>query len=155
MKITMNCLLGKTALAGFVFAGCLAAGPAMAQVYKCPDGTGRTVMQQMPCSGGEQMKVAPSSATPSEVSDLRAKAAQMCEAALRSAPAWKDADSVKVTNVRRVGFTTIKMHDTTLAVVRYSATVNGKNSYGAYAGEKPASCYVNGTETKVLDVAVF
>ena len=33
------------------------AWPAMAQVYKCPDASGRTVMQQMPCAGGKTVDV--------------------------------------------------------------------------------------------------
>lgn len=32
-----------------------------AQVYKCPDASGRTVIQQAPCSGGQRLKVRPAS----------------------------------------------------------------------------------------------
>ncbi|WP_298429002.1 DUF4124 domain-containing protein [Ottowia sp.] len=32
-----------------------------AQVFKCPDANGRTVIQQMPCPGGKQMDVKPAS----------------------------------------------------------------------------------------------
>lgn len=35
--------------------------PAMAQVYRCPDASGRTVIQQMPCAGGKEMAVKPAS----------------------------------------------------------------------------------------------
>ena len=35
--------------------------PAMAQIYKCPDASGRTVIQQMPCAGGKTMDVKPAS----------------------------------------------------------------------------------------------
>ena len=35
--------------------------PAAAQVYKCPDASGRTVIQQTPCAGGQQMTVRPAS----------------------------------------------------------------------------------------------
>ena len=34
--------------------------PVAAQVYRCPDAGGRTVIQQMPCQGGAQMDVRPS-----------------------------------------------------------------------------------------------
>lgn len=37
------------------------AGTAHAQVYKCPDGAGKTVIQQMPCAGGQTMDVRPAS----------------------------------------------------------------------------------------------
>jgi hypothetical protein len=33
--------------------------PAAAQIYKCPDATGKTVIQQMPCTGGVEMNVQP------------------------------------------------------------------------------------------------
>ena len=39
----------------------LLCSPAWAQVYKCPDASGRTVMQQTPCAGGQQMTVRPAS----------------------------------------------------------------------------------------------
>lgn len=35
----------------------LAAANASAQVYKCPDASGRTVIQQMPCMGGTALDV--------------------------------------------------------------------------------------------------
>ena len=33
--------------------------PAMAQVYKCPDASGRTVLQQTPCAGGARVDAKP------------------------------------------------------------------------------------------------
>lgn len=35
--------------------------PAMAQIYKCPDADGRTVIQQQPCAGGKTLDVRPAS----------------------------------------------------------------------------------------------
>ncbi|QXL84644.1 DUF4124 domain-containing protein [Comamonas sp. NLF-1-9] len=35
--------------------------PAAAQIYKCPDPSGRTVIQQMPCEGGKTLDVRPAS----------------------------------------------------------------------------------------------
>ena len=37
------------------------AGGAWAQVYKCPDASGKTVIQQLPCAGGKAMDVRPAS----------------------------------------------------------------------------------------------
>lgn len=37
------------------------AAPAMAQIYKCPDASGRTVIQQLPCAGGKVLEVKPAS----------------------------------------------------------------------------------------------
>ncbi len=129
-------------------------GPAWA-VNKCTVG-GKTVYQDAPCAG-DGHKVDTTSAGPSnaDVAAAAGAAAALCETALRKAPAWKDPDSVQISDVVRVGFTTIQLHGTTLAVVKYGATTNAKNSYGGYVGQKPAFCYLNGTETKVLDIKVF
>ena len=35
-------------------------------------------------------------------------------------------------------------------IVRYTATVNAKNIYGGYTGEKQATCYANEQETKIV-----
>lgn len=151
----MSTLRTTTAMALMTGAALTASASASAQVYKCPDASGRTVIQQIPCAGGEKMKVPSTGATNADVADTRSKAIALCEAALRSAPAWKDRDSVRISRLSRVGFTTVQMHGTTLAVVQYVAAVDAKNSYGAYGGDKPAYCYLNGTESKVLDVKVF
>ena len=129
-------------------------GPAWA-VNKCTVG-GKTVYQDAPCAG-DGHKVDTTSAGPSnaDVAAAAGAAAALCETALRKAPAWKDPDSVQISDVVRVGFTTIQLHGTTLAVVKYGATTNAKNSYGGYVGQKPAFCYLNGTATKVLDIKVF
>lgn len=39
----------------------LAAGPVGAQVYKCPDASGRLALQQTPCAGGTKLEVKPAS----------------------------------------------------------------------------------------------
>ena len=48
-----------------------------------------------------------------------------------------------------------RSHDKTIPVIQYLADVNAKNSYGAYPGSKPAICYVDMGETRVLDLKVF
>lgn len=47
--------------AALALAALLLAAPAMAQIYKCPDANGRTVIQQVPCMGGKAMNVRPAS----------------------------------------------------------------------------------------------
>lgn len=53
----MPCINTHTA----VLALSLLAAPVQAQVYKCPDASGRTVIQQIPCSGGKKLDVRPAS----------------------------------------------------------------------------------------------
>ena len=48
----------KKAAIALAMAAC---APAMAQVYKCPDAGGRTVIQQIPCAGGKELDVRPAS----------------------------------------------------------------------------------------------
>ncbi len=50
-----------------------ASGASVAQVYKCPDATGRTVMQQHPCAGGTKMDVRPASGDDNAVDARAAK----------------------------------------------------------------------------------
>ena len=53
----MSTLRTTTAMALMTGAALTASASASAHVYKCPDASGRTVIQQMPCTGGEKMKV--------------------------------------------------------------------------------------------------
>lgn len=47
--------------AALFVAGVIFAAGAAAQVYKCPDASGKTVIQQVPCTGGKRMTVRPGS----------------------------------------------------------------------------------------------
>ena len=53
--------------------------PASAQIYKCPDANGRTVIQQLPCDGGAKMEVKPASggASSEAQADAQARLARM------------------------------------------------------------------------------
>lgn len=131
-------------------AALLLAAPAMA-INKCTV-NGKTIYQDAPCANDaktESVKVYPGQ---SERPSTRQDAAALCELGIRTQGAWKDPDSIKIGNVRRLGFTTIKLHDATLPVVQYSVGVNGKNSYGGYTGEKLALCFLDSTESRLLRV---
>ena len=60
--------------------------PAMAQVYKCPDASGRTVIQQMPCSGGKELTVKPASGHTTAPLPRASAAAPVAAAAPASTP---------------------------------------------------------------------
>ena len=121
-------------------------------INKCTGPDGKVYFQDTPCAASHSGGEIKDSATHPDFEAVKSNAASLCESRLRSEPAWKDPGSVQITDVRRAGFTTITMHDATLAVVRYTASVNAKNSYGAYTGARLASCYMDGTETRVLRV---
>jgi hypothetical protein len=69
---------------------------------------------------------------------------------LRTVPDWKDRDSLKFGSVVRGKFDVKTINGSSTVVVNYITSINGKNSYGAYIGEKPAVCYANEQETKIL-----
>lgn len=77
-----------------LWAALLLAAPAWGQVYKCPDASGRTVIQQLPCTGGQALDVKPASGAgssdPNQLRIMRAIATAsvtrgMTSAQLRSA----------------------------------------------------------------------
>ncbi len=73
-----------------------------------------------------------------------------CEAWIRGAARWKDADSLKITPLVSRGMTTIGEASEARAVYAYLTSINGKNSYGAYTGPKSAICYLNEQKTKIV-----
>ena len=66
-------------LLAFMTGVLVCAGPVYAQVYKCPDGAGKTVIQQTPCAGGTAMNVKPASghAAPATAGDGQARLAKL------------------------------------------------------------------------------
>lgn len=151
-KKTQACLWIQVALV--LCAGWLAA-PSWA-VNKCTETDGKVVYQDTACSANsadaEQIKIF-KSAPQSPI--IRREAIALCEQGIRAKGAWKDPDSLKIDDVVRIGFTTITLHNAPTMVVKYGAFVNGKNSYGAYVGRKPALCYFDQTETRLLSVETF
>ncbi|MFV0678987.1 DUF4124 domain-containing protein [Ottowia sp.] len=71
------------------FAATLVALPAAAQVYKCPDASGRTVIQQMPCAGGAELDVRPASGRAPVPA-----AATAASGAANAAPAMTEAERI-------------------------------------------------------------
>lgn len=68
-------------------AALLLAAPVMAQIYKCPDASGRTVIQQVPCLGGQQMDVRPASGRGSTSAPTTAPAPAPAAPPVAAAPA--------------------------------------------------------------------
>ena len=132
---------------------CLAVSPVWA-VNKCTQPDGSVALQDLPCAGAAKSEAVRTYAGPgAQQQDARAqKAVTLCESAWRAVPNWKDPESVRISNVRRTGFTTINLHDTSIMAVRYVADVNAKNSFGGYVGSKTAMCYLDQSETRVLNV---
>lgn len=130
--------------------------PAMA-VYKC----GNTYSQTPCAADAKKLEISESLQSSSGVK-LRAVAPEkeranieICEKALRTIPAWKDRESLKIGTIRR-GLSSMNTNINGVAteVVPYVTTINGKNSYGAYGGEKAAACFFDMKDEKLLDYFV-
>lgn len=126
-------------------------------VNKCTMPDGKVVYQETPCATdatSQPIKIL-ADQTPIEQGDRVQKMKAQCEEMLRNAPAWVDRGSVIFTGFLRGSVTTMKIGDQSVAVVEYLTKVNAKNSYGGYVGEKPAICYSNMGETKILGIKTF
>lgn len=122
-------------------------------LYRCGNN-----FSQVPC--GDDAKPSPSYkgfAAPIKGSegDRTSAMKAACIQWLRSMPAWKDRDSVKVENVNRGKADVETIDGAPTVIIRYTASVNAKNSYGGYTGEKLAVCYANEQETKIIHGLVF
>lgn len=120
-----------------------------AQVYKCGNS-----FSQTPCSN-EAKQLSGITSKPSEPNNQhKARTENIkaeCDRWIRSLPGWKDPDSVKHDGIFRGKQEVRNIHGTPLIVVPYYASVNAKNSYGAYAGARPYVCYANQGETRIID----
>ncbi len=137
-----------------LLAGTACALPAWA-VNKCtlPDGT--VAFQDTPCVANAKVQnVKTYGVGGSTSTGSAAKGATLCEQAWRSKHDWKDAESLRISDVVRKGFTTITLHDAPIVSVVYSANLNAKNEYGAYGGKQPALCYLDQTETRFFKIEI-
>lgn len=132
--------------------------PSSAQaVNKCTGADGKVTYQDALCNSSgsaEKLKYLGSQASNDHAGRVKKMLAQ-CEAFIRNVPGWKDKYSLQIDSLQRGQFTTLVRDGKTIAVVAYTASVNGKNSYGGYVGAKPAVCYVDAGETRVIDVVVL
>lgn len=134
-------------LAVIAFGGMLF--PAQAQhFYRCGN-----LVSQTPC--GEDAKPVSSyrgfaAAGKGDARDRTTNMTAACTEWLRNMPSWKDRDSVKIQSVQRIKTDVETINGLPTIIVRYSAIVNAKNSYGGYTGEKSATCYANEQETKIV-----
>jgi hypothetical protein len=131
---------------------------AHAQVFKC-DVAGKRVYQQEPCdqvagAGGKMaIENAPLSGAAEFTKipvDVPRPGRELCLKSAPHAASWKDRDSLKIGDVIRLGAQTIKVDGQHVKAHTYSMKINGKNTYGAYAGEKLYLCYVSPDESKLL-----
>lgn len=117
-------------------------------MYRCG-----STFSQTPCGeDAKSHKVFSSGAAESGFQQRVAKIKAECEQWIRRIPQWKDSDSVKLEDgITRGKHELRKVDGAPQIVVPYYASVNAKNSYGAYAGSRPYVCYANQGETRIID----
>ena len=97
----------------------LLCSPAWAQVYKCPDASGRTVIQQVPCMGGQQMKVRPASGHAPAPAQAGAPAPSGAEAAGSGAAAAPMTEAERINRRTRISQLESRMiRDAKLAIAQ-------------------------------------
>ncbi len=131
-----------------IFALFAASTAAFAQeAYRCKV-NGQMVIQESPCKVAGPAPVIPDlPASPEAI----AQASALCEAAVRRE--MKDPDAAKIKDTHRSRTEKWCTRPTITQVRYYWMTVNGKNSYGGYVGEKPYRCALDMSESIVLGVA--
>ena len=79
---------------------------------------------------------------------------EQCRQKISALPDWKDRDSLKFGSIYPSVTQTRIVQGVPMIVRSRTFMVNAKNSYGAYTGDKPAFCYADEEETKVVEVWV-
>lgn len=107
---------------------------AHAQVYKCPDAQGRTIIQQLPCEGGQQLDIRPASGTaPSAPQDSLPTRAEQLNAATEASQQERRLRQLERRSVPRAR-ANIDQHrrqcDRTLASLERDQQAYEQNLYG-------------------------
>ncbi|MDG4595473.1 MAG: hypothetical protein P9F75_07235 [Candidatus Contendobacter sp.] len=102
-------------------------------VYKCPGPDGKLIYQQNECGDGKGADMKIETGSPSEARVATDDEVAGCLSLIKIAYAYKDPDSLRVE-----GLAVASIYPSGRKEVMFS--LNGKNSYGAYAGAKPAYC---------------
>ena len=108
--------------------------PAFGQmVHKCPGPDGKPVYQQKECaeSAGATLKI--ETGKPSETRKATLEEVEQCLSLIKIRYKYKDPDSLKLEGDAFVSIYSSGRKEIIMSI-------NGKNSYGAYAGAKPAYC---------------
>jgi hypothetical protein len=137
-----------TLISSLTLIALISAAPAFGQtVYKCPGPDGKPVYQQTSCTGetGTALKIETGNA--SEVRNATDEETGGCLHAVKIIYKYKDPDSLRVE-----GGSYVKVYPSGRKDILFN--MNGKNSYGAYAGAKPTICKYK-ANGQIEDVQAF
>lgn len=132
---------------------CAITSPLACAVYKCGSNYSQT-----PCSPDakkieiQSEQPSGSSPTPKTSPAQIEQNIKLCERALREIPGWKDRESLKISTIKRALSTmNVDIKGQKREVIPYVSSINGKNSYGAYQGDRSAACFFDLKDEKFLD----
>lgn len=128
---------------------CYINGQVVIQEDRCPDKPTvptETVTRYDVPRAGETTAPAPSYAGPIEAGKA------LCRAAAPKAVTWKDPGSLIVGEPFGGKMQVTQLHGVAVPSRLFFVPVNGKNSYGGYAGEKSLMCYTSQDGTRILKV---
>lgn len=116
-------------------------------VHKCPGQDGKPVYQQTPCAGetGTALKIETGKASTTRKATDEETA--QCLDAIKIIYKYKDPDSLRIE-----GGAFVNVYPSCRKEILFS--MNGKNSYSAYAGAKPATCKYK-ANGQIEDVKAF
>lgn len=133
-------------MAGLILA--LVTGSAVGQtVHKCPGPDGKPVYQQKECSDGSGQDLKIETGKASATRKATEEETAQCLHAIKIVYKYKDPDSLRVE-----GGAFVSVYPSGRKEILFS--MNGKNSYGAYAGSKPATCKYK-ANGQIEDVQAF
>lgn len=123
------------------------ATPAQA-MYKCTV-NGSVTFSDKPCANdAEKIDIRTAKSEPG----TGLPGAVLCRQNIPKFLTFKDPDSVKLKDFVKFGSDTRKVHGVTVAVNLWSASVNAKNSYGGYTGEKAIFCVTDIGDQMVFEI---
>ena len=139
----MNTMMGIFTLI-FIFT----VTPAIGQtVHKCPGPNGKPIYQQTECADATGTDLKIETGKPSTTRKATDAEAEQCLTAIKSIYKYKDPDSLRID-----GGAFVNVYPSGRKEILFS--MNGKNSYGAYAGAKPAICKYK-ANGQIEDVQAF
>lgn len=146
----------KTAIALILAAAAL---PVIAQeTYKCKTASGN-VYQNAPCSGTVRYSDDPIKKRSSDVANYSlddsnpiALGKRLCKDIAPKYVTWKDPESLRIGDVFGGKMTTVLIGSAPVGARQFFVSVNAKNSYGGYVGEKSLICNTSEDGRRVIGV---
>jgi hypothetical protein len=115
------------------------------QLYRCGN-----KYSQTPCDAEAKPARVPSGAAPDQAKRSHGK--DLCLAEGPQKLGFSDLESTRISSVAKGAAEVIQYADQPIVAHKYVMTINTKDAYGAYIGERPYSCFLSEDEHRILKV---